>query len=268
MPLAALAMYDLPELRPATDAWWRGLARHLRAAGIAEVPAELCRDRAPEAVLADAGLLLAQTCGYPLTHAFAGRLRLVATPAYAAPGCEGARYRSLIVVREPGGLTSLAAARGRIAAVNAPDSHSGCNVLRHMLAPLAAGGRYLGGVVLTGSHRQSLAAVAAGVADLAAIDCVSHALLARHAPSALAGTRVLCASPPAPGLPYVTHDDADDGLVARLRAGLAAALADPRLAPARDALLIAGMEVLPLEAYAAIPAMRRAAEALGYGELS
>lgn len=266
--LAALPMYDLAELRPVTDAWWAGLARHLRAAGIPDAPPRLARDLAPEAVLASPRLLLAQTCGYPLTHALAGRLRLVATPAYRAPGCDGASYRSLIVVREAAMWTGLADVRGRVVAVNGLDSHSGCNVLRLMLAPLAAGGRFLGRVLLTGSHRASLEAVATGAADLAAIDCVSHALLARHAPAALAGTRVLVASPPAAGLPYVTRADASDDVVERLWAGLSAALADPVLAPVREALLIAGAERLPLAAYAVIPAMRRAAAAMGYPALS
>lgn len=268
MPLASLPMYDLAELQAETDAWWAGLAGHLRSAGVPDAPATLARDRPAEAVLESPDLLLAQTCGYPLTHAMAGKLRPVATLAYAAPGCEGASYRSLIVVREKDPIRNLVAARGRTAAVNALDSHSGLNVLRAMLAPFSAGGRFLGRVVVTGSHRASLAAVAAGEADLAAIDCVTHALLARHAPEALEGTRLLMASPPAPGLPYVTRAGAVDDLVARLRAGLAAALADPALAAVRDALLIAGAEPLPLKAYAAMPAMRRAAEALGYAELS
>jgi hypothetical protein len=31
--IATLPMYDWPEVREATDAWWAGLARHLRGAG-------------------------------------------------------------------------------------------------------------------------------------------------------------------------------------------------------------------------------------------
>ena len=37
--IASLPMYDLPETRSATDALWAGIARHLRAEGVAEVPA-------------------------------------------------------------------------------------------------------------------------------------------------------------------------------------------------------------------------------------
>ena len=34
MAVASLPMYDLPELREATDAWWRGLARAFAAEGL------------------------------------------------------------------------------------------------------------------------------------------------------------------------------------------------------------------------------------------
>jgi hypothetical protein len=33
-------------------------------------------------------LLLSQTCGYPLRYVLKDHVRLVATPCYAAPGCE------------------------------------------------------------------------------------------------------------------------------------------------------------------------------------
>src|SRR5437762_12982985 len=47
----------------------------------------------------------------------------------------------------------------------------------------------------------------------------------------------------APGLPYATRIGAGVELVARLRAGLSRAFADPDLGHVRDALLIDGLEV-------------------------
>lgn len=245
--IATLPMYDLEELHAATDAWWRGLVRAFRRHGVADVPALLTRAR-PD-IWCDPTLLFAQTCGYPLTHRFAGRLQVVATPCYAADGCAGAEYCSLIVVREGDPVTALDDLRGRTAAINAPESHSGWNVLRAMVAPLAERGRFFGHVITTGSHALSLAAVAGGVADVAAIDAVNHTLLARHRPRALGGTRILQRSPRAPGLPYVTSVDTSADTIERLRAGLFEALADPGLAACREALLIDGAEVLPLAAY-------------------
>jgi hypothetical protein len=97
--IATLPMYDLPGLRAATDAWWTGLAGHLRARGVAGVPDALTRDAAPrERLWRSPDLMLSQTCGYPLVHGLDGVVGLIATPRHVAPGCAGALYSSLIVI--------------------------------------------------------------------------------------------------------------------------------------------------------------------------
>lgn len=259
-------MYDPPAVRAATDAWWQGLARHLRAAGIADVPAALARDPAPDWTAPD--LLFSQTCGYPLTHALAGRVEPLCTPVYAAPGCDAAWYASALVVHADSDADGLANLRGGTCAFNAPDSHSGCNALRRMIAPLAGGEPFFAAVVETGSHVASIDAVASGQADLCAVDAVTHELLRRHEPARLAGTRVLEYSPRAPGLPYIAGPAvrADDR--ARMRDAVFGALADPGLAATRETLLITGAEVLPTAGYDIIPAMENEAVVLGYSQLA
>jgi ABC transporter, phosphonate, periplasmic substrate-binding protein len=261
--VAALPMYDLVELRAATDAWWRGLARAFRRQGVPEVPERLVRRARDARLWRDSSLLFGQVCGYPLTHDYAGALAPIATPCYRADGCAGAEYASLIVVREDDPACGLQDLRGRTAAINGPASHSGWNVLRAMAAPLATGGRFFERVVVTGSHAASLAAVGSKRADVAAIDAVTWALLARHRPFSMSGIRILDRSPRAPGLPYVTRADAPSDLAARLRDGVAEALADPALAGCRETLLIGGAEMLPLEAYGRIREIAEAGRALG-----
>ena len=128
-------------------------------------------------------------------------------------------------------MEGLADLRGKVAAINQPDSHSGSNALRALIAPLGRDGRFFGRVEVGGSHAASLAMVAAGAADVAAIDCVSHALLARHRPAALAGTGVLCRTAAAPALPFVTRADAGADLIERLRAALPAPAPSRRSPP-------------------------------------
>jgi hypothetical protein len=267
MTVAGLPMYDLPEARAATDALWRGLAAAFRGAGIAEVPARLWRGPRPQSLWLHRRLLLGQSCGYPLTHALAGRVRLVATPRYAVPGCAGSHYQSAVVVRQDAPVERLEDLRGARCAVSAPDSHSGMNALRGLVAPLAQDGRFFRQVVISGAHADSIALVAGGTADVAAVDCVTHALIARYRPAALAGTRILCRSEAAPGLPLITAGAADDRLVERLRAGLRAAMADPTLTGPRDDLFIAGIDVLSLADYRRIVAFERLARRHGYPEL-
>src|SRR5262249_9918497 len=215
MPLASLPMYDLPELHAATDAWWQGLARAFRREGIADVPDGLDRRQCYRDAWLARDLLFSQTCGYPLVHALAGRVELVATPSYGAEGCEGSNYCSLVIVRADSTVGAIEDLRGLRCAINGHDSQSGYNTLRALVATVAKEGRFFGSVAVSGSHMASLAIVASGQADVAAVDCVTHGLLARYRPQALAGTRVLCRTASAPSLPYVTRAGADADLLRR-----------------------------------------------------
>ena len=251
MRLAALPMYDLPEVAAPTDALWAGLAERLRAGGVRDVPDRLQRGGDVRAIWASPQLLFAQTCGFPLMHEFDGRLALIATPRYAVGGCEGPTYRSRIVVRSDDPRERFADFRGAVAAINSEDSHSGFNILRWRIAQEGRSG-FFTKVVRTGAHAASLAAVQCGQADLAAIDCVTFALLERHRPAALAGIRVLEDTPVAPALPFVTAAATRAEERELLRRSLQETLSDPSLASACEALLLSGIEELPLARYEVI----------------
>jgi ABC-type phosphate/phosphonate transport system substrate-binding protein len=268
MSVVSLPMYDLAEVRPALDAWWAGLAGHLARAGVPDVPAALSHEAPPRAAWSSPDLLLSQCCGYDLLNGHAGALRLVATPCYRAPGCVGPTYASILVVAELSPARGLDDLRGGVCAINDWRSHSGMNALRALIVALSPARRFFARIEVSGSHRASLAMVARGAADLAAIDCVVHALLARHRPTALAGTRPLGRTPRAPAPPFVTRADAGAATVERLRAALCRAFDDPSLEAARTDLLLAGIEMLPPAAYARIEAFERFAVRRGYPVLA
>ena len=263
-----LPMYDLAEVQAANDVLAAGFLRHAAAAGLTGLPAGLARFSNYAEAWTSPDLLLAQTCGFPLTHELVGKVRLVATPDYEAPGCAKGRYCSFFVVRQDDPARSLADLRGRRAIGNAEHSQSGFNVLRHAVAPLAREGRFFSATHWSGGHPQSLAALQAGEGDVAAIDCVTFALMARYRPSAVAGLRVLGRSAVAPCLPYITRPSASDDDVVLLQTILQAVLDDPDLAAARAALLLKDFLFLPLGAYDPIVAMEQAALARNYRTLS
>ena len=265
---ASLPMYDLPDLAAASDDWWAGLAAAFRAEGLEEVPDRLTRQSDAAALWTAPDLLFSQTCGYPLTHALAGKVTLVATPVYACPGCAAGSYCSDILVRADDRAASLGDLRGRRAAVNAKDSQSGFSALRHAVAGLAEEGRFFGEVRLSGSHRNSLRMVATGEADVCAVDTVTHHLLQRSEPELTGAVRVLAASAAAPALPYISRRGLPDAELERLRAGLRRAIADPALAEARADLLLADIVVKPLSAYDRILELEDAAAAAGYPVLT
>ena len=266
--LASLAMYrDPPPVAAATRALWAYLRDRLRTAGIAGVPDALDEETAYDAAWRDPRLLLAQTCGYPFAATLRGRVRLVATPIYDHPGCDGVLNGSFVVVRANAGAHSLADLRGLRAAINDATSNSGANLLRHAVARHATGGRFFGEVIETGGHLASLAALAEGTADVAAVDCVTFGHLARFADARIAGLRILAETAKTPGLPLITRADAGDGEVAALREALGQLAIDPAMAKVRDALGLRGFEILPESAYDRVLDMEREARSLGYPRL-
>lgn len=259
---AMVSMYWLTELAWVTEAWSDGLARHWRAAGLADVPVLSEEPRDLYELWLAPDLFFAQTCGYPLTHRLKDKVTLVATPCYAAPGCEGASYRSFIVVHEDSGIDDIADLAGKVAGINGYDSQSGWNVLRRALAPVLRAPGAFPRIVETGAHRRSVAAVRARDVDVAAVDCVTFALLRQMAPNEIEGLKVIAATERAPSLPFVTRKDIAPADLQRLRDGLRAAMADPDLADIRRALLIGGVEFLPEAAYDRILEIERDAERL------
>lgn len=242
-------MYDFPEIRRDHDRLWQAVSTRLAAAGCARLPEFLEHEpKLPQAWL-DPGLLLSQTCGYPLVTALAGRVRLLATPCYAAGGCDGPRYRSWLVARHSDGAAGLADFHGRTVVINSTDSLSGCKVLEMLV-----GGEldaYFGAVRTSGGHANSLVMVRAGTADLAAIDCVTWALLERHRPLALEGLAIVGEGPSLPALPYITSLATTDEELDALRGALQAAAGENPHGAARR-LLIENFAVASLAKYQAI----------------
>jgi ABC-type phosphate/phosphonate transport system substrate-binding protein len=247
-PVAALPMYDWPDLRAANDALWGRIAARLRAAGW-DAPTTLTRGRPLRDLWRDPDLLLAQTCGHPFVAELQGAVRLVATPVYAAAGCRGPLYSSALVARAGEAGATLADFRGRRAAVNGRDSQSGHMALARAAAATGLPRPFFCGAVETGSHAASIAAVGRGEADIAAIDAVCWALAARHMAEEARRLRVVAWTPLTPGLPFVTAASRGDGEVALLRRALQEALRDPATEGARRALLLDGVAILAPEDY-------------------
>ena len=249
MRLASLPMYCEAEVRPAAERWWAGLARHMRDQGVSGVPDTLTWPDDYHGHWCAPGLLFSQTCGYPFVNVLGPAVRLVATPSYDAPGCATAAYAAHVIVPEDSVARSVADLRNSRLATNGTGSYSGYHVWRHMLPAGEDPPSFFGEIVASGSHRASIRLVTAGEADACAVDCVTHALISDRAADELRGTRILTTSPTAPGMPYVTAAATSDDDIAKMRQGLLAAIADPSLAPHREALRLTGASVLSTEDY-------------------
>lgn len=264
---ACLPWYDLTEIRSSTNALWSRLAQNLRKRGLKHVPAALNREIPYEVQWHSGQLLFSQSCGYDVLVR-ANHLRILATPVYTPTGCLGGYYSSMIVVREDSRFECLEDLRGSRCAINTPRSHSGMNVLRALFAPMSRNGRFFESVWTTGSHEISLTMIAHGRADVAAIDCITYALLQRHRSRALREVRVLCCSSLFPAPPYVVGSQVSESEVHQIRQALVETLATPEMRRARDALLIKEVVALPPQSYQSIADLERRALELKYSDFS
>ncbi|MBD8680251.1 phosphate/phosphite/phosphonate ABC transporter substrate-binding protein [Pseudomonas sp. CFBP 13719] len=169
-------------------------------------------------------LLLAQTCGFPLVTELKKQVRVVGRPCFTLPDASAGQHCSLLLVRRDDPRQSLPEFFDCRGAYNSIDSNSGMNLLRHALIPHVREGRFFKHLEATGSHRQSIAHVALDQADLAAVDSVTFAYLARHAHSEVAGVRVLARTADAPTLPFITGFQGPEP--ESIRAAMNAALAN------------------------------------------
>ena len=231
-------------------------------------PAALDRRADYASVWREPGLVLSQTCGYPYATA-AARPRAAGGDA----GLPGGRLRRCAatarccVVRADDPAETLADLRGRRVAFNATDSQSGHNALRAAVAPLAPRRALLRGHASSPARTAASAdAVAAGEADLCAIDCVTWAMLGRHEPERVAGLRVIGRTASAPGLPLITGPARP---LAAVRAAVAAVMAMPGARRRRARRCCStGSRSWRTADYDAILAMERRAAALGYPALA
>ena len=236
-PFAALAMYPFPELRAGWDAVYSVVA-----AGVDGAPRLLDWDLDPHESWLDPAMQLAMTCGWPLVTTLGDRVRVVGAFAYTVDGASSHLYRSVVIAR-----TGETPSTSAVAAINSPESLSG-NV--SLCAAYDVGSNlWPGRIVWTGAHVNSIAAVRSGVAEVASIDAVSWAVLARDHPSTVTGLAVIGHGPAVPCLPFIVSAATSDAQLDAWRVGFARAAATSALAGVRRDLLVGGFVPLDLADY-------------------
>jgi len=109
--------------------------------------------------------------------------------------------------------------------------------------------------------------VAAGQADLTAVDCVTLAHLQRLRRASVEELRILCWTPGSPCLPFVTTHTTDDATVKLLRASLSAMLADTTLRDSRELIFLDGVDLEPDGNFTCVLRLARRATEKGYPTL-
>ncbi|HEY3984754.1 phosphate/phosphite/phosphonate ABC transporter substrate-binding protein [Cedecea sp.] len=256
--LLSLPMYDV--YHPDTEALLAALRQLLREEGLDGLIYSEPEDRLTH--WQEPQLLLSQTCGYPL-RALLPHVQVVGTFHYQARGCEGFNYSSQLIVREADAGNTLADFRGKRVVCNSDDSQSGYHGLRSLVAPRQKDGKFFSDIAFSGSHRQSLAEVQAGTSDIAAIDAVTLALVARHEPGRVEGLVSIGTTALVPGLPIITSAHTSAVELEKLRSALKRLVSEPEWREVREALLIKDFSVTRREDYQPISDAAQQAAASG-----
>ena len=241
--IASLMMYDRPELAEATARYWALIREALATRGV-ETPEVLSNEGDPYAVWNAPDLVLSQTCGMPYRVRLHGKVQIVGTPDFGLEGCPPGYYCSAVVVRADDPRAALEDYAQARFAYNEALSQSGFAAI---YAVAKAAGFWFGDRVVSHGHRRSAQMVAMGEADIAAVDAQTWRLIERYDGFA-ENLRVLCWTPPTPGLPYITGLGQDAGAIADgVRAAIAALTAADR-----EALGVRGFETIAAESYLAV----------------
>lgn len=269
-PQVRLPMYALPEMAAANAALWHALRGALDDPALPEAlsPPALAL---PAAI--DPGTIFTQMCGYPLKTLYPGQYQMLGTPLYDLPGCrlrpDGVpTHSSFLVVARESRFWTLEQLRGARFAINGHDSNSGMNLPRRLFAPWARDGRFFGAVLVSGSHAASMARVAEGTADAAAIDCVTFGFAARFRPALTEPLRVLAETPASPGIPFVTAAATPPAMTRRLTALLCGPFPPAPLRAAYDGVCIRRVAPPRPAAYDTVLGYEAEAAAMGYPTLA
>lgn len=240
--ICALPMYPFPA--DSLRTFWAALRASLQQAGIDGLPQELAQpDDLPEHWQRH-DLLLSQACGYPVSTLLRGKMQVVGAFHFDVPGCQLSTYSSVLLVRKDERRTSLPEYHDTVAVCNERHSQSGFHALRTAVAPLARDGRFFSQVRFSGAHRRSAQMVAAGAADIAALDCVSAFLLRQQESAVFDRLAAIGFTEPMPGLPLITALGTSAKILTRLRQALSVCCQAPELRTSLETMRITGFSIL------------------------
>jgi ABC-type phosphate/phosphonate transport system substrate-binding protein len=234
---------------PAASAAWRVLLQWL--ADRAGVDAQVIDHAAPQplaALWARDDLACAFMCGYPFSRAAPQPIALAAPVPSPQAYRDRPEYWTCIVARDDSGIRVLRDTFGRRMGYTTPDSQSGYQALRALVAGQERPFASMIGPLVT--PRRVVEAVAGGDVDAGPVDSYALDLMRRHAPRLVAPLRVVATTPPTPIPLLVASPTMPAAEAARLRHALLDVEHEAGLADVREALLLRRFAAVDAASYA------------------
>ncbi len=218
--------------------------------------------------LLDSNLLIGQTCGYPLVKFYRHDLVPLCVPVFRAIGCRDISYSSAIIVHADSTANSLDDCVGKTLVINGPDSNSGMNLLRSEVMQLSPENPFFSSTLISGTHADSVRAVVEKHADIAAIDCITFALMRDAFPELVEKVRVIGYTAFTTGLPLVTPRTRGETLPQKRIIDLLNDALTTMPAALRSALPIEVFKAVSIQDYQSIEKMEASAQKAGRSALN
>lgn len=229
-PHVEFGMYPFASVEWAWDELWAAV--HAR---VPWTPELLSKSGDVHARWYDADCVITQVCGGPFAALHRNDMHLVGAFSLNIPEADGGHYHSVLVSPHELPLDELSTSATH-AVANSADSLSGWFSL--IGATVGPGNPWPGPVTFTSAHYDSLAALAAGEADIASIDAWSLALIGAERPDLVDGLHRVTLGPRIPTPPVTARRNLSPEQVDELRSAFADAVSDPATSGARSALRV------------------------------
>lgn len=223
--IASLPMYDWSEMHYIHDEFWQMLRNNLLARGI-DAPQHLSRSNNEDSDWLLPELLFSQTCGYPFSTFLSGKVQYLTTPVFDVAGCNDGYYSSALVVRRDADIDTDNL-KGKKFAYNSKLSWSGYHTAIREFGHLE---EFFGSLIESEGHRNSARLVAAGKADVAALDAVCWHLLQYYEPETASDLKVLSWTKMHPSLPFITSLNTTEPVAQNLVAAIKEVIASAEFA--------------------------------------
>ena len=267
--LASLPMYLVTPL--AVNQLWDWLKQDLiQQLGKSYPQLALCDLKSPDNLHAhwqEPSLLVSQTCGYPLMTELNKKVNLLGSFEYDAPYCNGIFCKSVVIAQANNLNNNLLHFKNTKVAFNSPQSQSGYNSFRHLIAPLSQNGGFFENSISTGGHKASVLAVQSGQADIAAIDCVTYEGFCRYAPELTQGLKIINTTQAYPGLPLISALNTPTEVLDALKNSLSRIHLQEQLRDTLATLMIKQFKPSSWQDYEICLQMEKEAQTLGYQHL-
>ena len=253
---AQLNWYLFDNTATAFTAFWRAVRHYLARHDIRCDAALYYHSQTAQSLADNATLGLGQLCGVNFARTSEGKLSYLANYILDDETVSAGMYNSVILTRQPKSLAEILAAPQLLsAAISEPDSFSGRFALYSIFSPDFTPPHFTA-EIHTGTHLDTVRAIASGKAEIGAVDCLSWHIIKRAYPDMVSAIHIAGRSAALPGPPLVCSASIRPNIKTHLIEAMLAAFEEDYISEQMQAIGITGITRLDenvFTAYAACP---------------